>query len=77
MIFHNEKLFTNLAPILGKRHFLESFVSSIWTLTGPMELVSVSAGAFGSVDSMLNGKKFPQNIPVLRLAVEQLVRLII
>ena len=34
----------------------------------------VLVGTFGSVDEMLNGKKYPQNLCALRMLVEELLR---
>ena len=70
IIFHNPERFKNIVPILGDMHFLEAFVAAVGTLAGPLGLASVLNGAFSSVEAMLNGKKFPQNVRPLRLLVE-------
>ena len=73
IIFNDPNRFKDVVPILGGMHFLECYISSIGTLGGPLGLHVLMSGAFGSVDSMLNGKKLPQNVRALRLVIEELL----
>ena len=70
-------LITKIIPILGFMHFLMDFVSSIGTLMAVSGLKNMLCGTFGSVDKMLEGKKYPQNIHALRLLTEELLHPIV
>ena len=60
--------------ILGGMHFLMDFVGCIGTLMADSGLKEILATTFGSVDKMLQGKKYPQNVRALRLLTEELLR---
>ncbi len=55
-------------------HYIESFISAIGDLAGPLGVRSILCGAFASVDAMLKGKKFPQNVRALRMLLEEILR---
>ena len=74
IIFSDMQRFKDFTPILGGMHFLESFISAIGELAGPLGLCSILGGAFSSVEAMLKGKKFPQNVRALRMLLEELLR---
>ena len=56
-ISRNAGRFKDVVPILGGMHFLEYYISSISTLGGTLGLHVLMNGAFGSVDTMLNGEE--------------------
>ena len=64
-------------PILGFMHFPMDFVTCVGTLMADSGLKSILCGTFGSVEKMLEGKKYPQNIRALRLLTEELLRAIV
>ena len=64
----------HFVPILGGMHTLMSFVGCVGTLMANSGLTPILKSAFGGVEKMLSGKKFPQNIRALRLVVEELLR---
>jgi hypothetical protein len=77
ILFATHDLITKMMPILGFMHFLMDFVSCIGTLMADSGLSNILCGTFGSVDKMLQGKKYPQNIRALRLLTEELLRPIV
>lgn len=77
ILFATPDLITKMMPILGFMHFLMDFVSCIGTLMADSGLGNILCGTFGSVDKMLQGKKYPQNIRALRLLTEELLRPIV
>ena len=72
--YYQSDLLTNMVLILGGMHFLMDFVSCIGTLMASSGLKEILSSTFGSVDKMLQGKKFPQNIRAFRLLTEELLR---
>ena len=72
--FHQPELLTGAVAILGGMHFLMDFVGSIGTLMADSGLKDILSTTFGSVDKMLQGKKYPQNVRALRLLTEELLR---
>lgn len=62
--FHHPDLLTNMIVILGVMHFLMNFIASISKLMELAGIKKLICSTFGSVDKMLQGKKFPQNLPV-------------
>ena len=72
--FHQPELLTGVVAILGGMHFLMDFVGSIGTLMADSGLKDILSTTFGSVDKMLQGKKYPQNVRALRLLTEELLR---
>ena len=66
--------FPNFIPRLGGMHLLMSFVGAVGTLMGDSGLEELMNSAFGGVQKMLSGKKFPQNIRALMIVVEELLR---
>ena len=77
ILFATPDLITKMMPILGFMHFLMDFLSCIGTLMADSGLSNILCGTFGSVDKMLQGKKYPQNIRALRLLTEELLRPIV
>ena len=53
-------------------NFLMSFVGSVGNLMVNTGLDEILKSAFGSVEKMLSGKNFPQNVRALRMVVEEL-----
>lgn len=72
--FHQPELLTSVVAILGGMHFIMDFVGCVGTLMAESGLKEVLAASFGSVDKMLQGKKYPQNVRALRLLTEELLR---
>ena len=64
----------NFIPRIGGMHWLMSFVGCIGVLMANSGLSSVLKAAFGSVDKMLLGKKYPMNVRALRFVVIELLR---
>ena len=60
--------------ILGGMHTMMSVAGSIGVLMTNSGLAPILKSAFGGVEKMLSGKKFPQNMRALRLTVEELLR---
>ena len=54
-------------------HFLMDIVSCIGTLMADSGLKDILCQTFGSVEKMLVGKKYPQNVRALRLLSEELL----
>ena len=59
---------------LGGMHFLMSFIGCIGNLLVNSGLIDILKSAFGGVEKMLTGKKFPQNVRALRMVAEELLR---
>ena len=72
--FQQPDLLGSTVALLGGMHLLMDFVSCIGTLMTDCGLKEVLSSVFGSVDKMLSGKKYPQNIRALRLLSEELLR---
>ena len=72
--FHQPVLLTTIVPILGGMHFIMDFVSSIGTLMEDSGLKEILSTTFGSIEKILQGKKYPQNVRALRLLTEELLR---
>ena len=72
--FHQPDLLGSMVAVLGGMHLLMDFVACIGTLTTDCGLKEVLGTTFGSVEKMLSGKKYPQNVRALRLLVEELLR---
>ena len=66
--------FPNLHPHMGIMHWEMNFIGCIGTLHADSGLSDILKSAFGSVDKMLIGKKYPQNERALRMVVEELLR---
>ena len=77
ILFATPDLITKMMPILGFMHFLMDFVSCIGTLMADSGLSNILCGTFGTVNKMLQGKKYPQHIRALRLLTEELLRPIV
>ena len=74
IIFTTPDLRTKFIPILSFMHFLVDFVSCVGTLMSGSGLKSKLCGTFESVEKMLEGKKYPQNICALCLLTEEIIR---
>ena len=72
--FHQPELLKGIVVILGGMHFLMDFVGCVGTLMAVSGLKEIMSTTFGSVDKMLQGKTYPQNIRALRLLTEELLR---
>ena len=72
--FHQPELLTGIVVILGGMHFLMDFVGCVGMLMADSGLKDIMSTTFGSVDKMLQGKKYPQNIRALCLLTEELLR---
>lgn len=66
--------FKNIIPRLGGMHMLMSFIGTVGTLMANSGLEALMNAAFGGVQKMLTGKKFPQCVRALRMVVEELLR---
>ena len=61
-------------PRIGGMHWLMSFVGCVGVLMANSGLEAVLKAAFGSVDKMLLGKKYPMNVRALRFVVIELLK---
>ena len=68
--FHQPDMLRNMVALLGGMHLLVDFMACIGTLIADCGLKEVLSTTFGSVDKMLFGKKFLQNVRGLRLLIE-------
>ena len=59
---------------LGGMHFLMSFLWSVGTLMANSWLEELLESTFSGVSKLLNGKKYPQNVRVLRIVTEEMLR---
>ncbi len=67
-------LFSNIYPRLGGMHSIMSFCGCIGKLMVDSGLSELLKHAFGGVEKMLTGKKYPQNVRAFRLLTEELLR---
>ena len=74
VLWENPVPFRNVYLRLGGMHLLMSYIGSIGNLMADSGIVEVLSSAFGGVLKMLIGKKFPENVRVLRMLVEELLR---
>ena len=69
--FNQPELLKGIVVILVGMHFLMDFVGCVGTLMADSGLKDIMSTTFGSVDKMLQGKTYPQNIRALRLLTEE------
>ena len=62
LTFHTPALLSEVVAVLGGMHFLMDFVGCIGSLTADNGTKAILSTTFGSVDKMLSGKKYPQNV---------------
>ena len=74
MTWWQPNVWKDFYPILGGTHKLMSFIGCIVTLTAMTGFAEVLKSAFGGVDKMLLGKKYPQNLRALRMCAEEILR---
>ena len=74
IIFNDPEKFKPIVPILGGMHYLGAFVRAIGNLAGSLGLTALLSSTFSSVESMLEGKKYPQNVRALRILVEIMLK---
>lgn len=77
VVWSYEEQFSNIILRLGGMHLLMSYVGSVGSLMAETGLSDILGVAFGSVEAMLSGKRFPQNVRALRMVVEELLRPIV
>ena len=77
IIWNNPQRWINFYPRLGGMHWIMSFVGSVGKLMKNSGLDRLMKAAFGGVEKMLIGKKFPLNVRALRIVVIELLRNII
>ena len=73
-IWATPDIFSNFYPRLGGLHTIMSFCGSIGKLMLDSGLVNLLKHAFGGVEKMLSGKKYPQNVRPFRLLTKELLR---
>ena len=74
IIFTTPDLRTKFIPILSFMYVLVDYVSCAGTLMSGSGLTSILCGTFESLENMLEGKKYPQNICALCLLTEQITK---
>ena len=65
---------TIMVQHLGVVYILMSFIGCVRSLMAESCLVDILSCAFGGVDHMFTGNKFPQNFLALRLLVETVIQ---
>ena len=73
IIWNEPERWKNFYPRLGGMHMLMNFIGSIGKLMDGSGLDKLMAKAFGGVDVMLQGKKYPMNLRALRFVVLELL----
>ena len=66
IIWNETERWRNFYPRLGGMHMLMNFIGLIGKLMEGSGLDKLMAKAFGGVDNMLQGKKYPMNLCALR-----------
>ena len=74
IIWNEPERWRNFYPRLGGMHMLMNFTGSIGKLMEGSGLDKLMAKAFGGIDIMLQGKKYPMNLCALRFVVMELLR---
>ena len=77
MTWWQPKLWKNFYPVLEGMHLLMSFIGCIGNLMGNTGLSNILKTSFGAVDKILLGKEFSNNIRSLRMAVKEILRLVL
>ena len=72
-IWATPELFSNVYPRLGGMHTIMSFCGAVGKLMMDTGLVEILKHAFGGVEKVLSGKKYPQNVRAFRLMTEELL----
>ena len=72
--FNQPELLTNIVAILGGMDFLMDFVRCIGTLMAESGIKEILSTSFGSVEKMLQGKKYPHNVRASRMLTEELLQ---
>ena len=68
-----EGLFQDVHARLGGMHMLMNIVGAAGKLMQETGLYEILGSAFGSVQNMMSGKRYPQNVRALRIVVEVLL----
>lgn len=74
IIFYQPELLTYIVALLGRMHMLMDFIAALGTLAKGCGLYEILRSTFGSVEKLLEGKKYPQNVRAIRLLAEELIR---
>ena len=74
VIWTDPERFSNFVPRIGGMHWVMSFIGSIGILMQNSGLLPWLKSAFGGVEKMLLGKKFPMNVRALRYAMLEIMR---
>ena len=72
--FFQPALMTNIVALIGRMHMLMDFIGALGTLLKASGLYAILKGTFGSVEKMMEGKKYPQNVRALRMLAEEILR---
>ena len=72
MLFYEPSLFKVVVPMCGGMHMLMNFIHAVCVLLSPA-IKPILASTFGSVDRMIKGKKYPQNMRALRIIAEEML----
>ena len=74
LTFHTPVLLSEVVAVLDGMHFRMDFFWCVGLLTPENDTKAIISTTFGSVDKMLSGKKYPQNVRALRLLTEEILR---
>ena len=77
LYWEDPQRWSKLISRLGGLHIIMNIIGCIGKLAADSGLSDILKSAFGSVDKMLSGKKYPQNFRALCMLVEELLRLIL
>ena len=69
ILFYQPVLFQTIVPISGGLHSIMNNIHAVCVLLSPA-LKHILASTFGSVEKMMQGKKYPQNFRALKLLAE-------
>ena len=70
-IWATPDVFNNIYPRLGGLHTIMSYCGSLGKLMMDSGLTEILKHAFGGVEKMLSGKKYPQNVRAFRLLTDE------
>ena len=74
LYWEDPQRWSKLIPRLGGLHIIMNIIGCIGKLAADSGLSDILKSAFGSVEKMLSGKKYPQNFRALCMLVEELLR---
>lgn len=74
ILFYQPALLTYVVALIGRMHMIMDFIAALGILLKASGLYAILKATFGSVDKMLDGKKYPHNVRALRMLAEEVLR---